>query len=191
MKIKSAEFIKGLRGDDEILQDGISQVAFIGRSNVGKSSVINTLVNRRDLARSSAKAGKTTEINLFLINKAFYLVDLPGYGYAKTSLEERENLRKLIYWYLFYSDVDQKIIALIVDAKVGLTAYDIEIIRRLKDAEKRVIVVANKIDKVKKSDYSKQIKAIEAEASPYKVIPYSAEKKIVVGDLTDEIARQV
>ncbi len=190
MKVKSAEFIKGLRGDDEILEDGVPQIAFIGRSNVGKSSVINSIVNRRDLARSSSKAGKTTELNLFLINKLFYLVDLPGYGYAKASLEERENLRKLIYWYLFYSNVDQKVIALIVDAKVGLTAYDLEILRRLKDAEKKVVVVANKFDKVKKADYSKQLKSIEEGSSPYKVIPYSAEKKTGVGELTSYIFEQ-
>jgi GTP-binding protein len=161
MKIQSAEFIKGLRGEDEILADGKSQVAFIGRSNVGKSSVINSLVNRRDLARSSSKPGKTVEINFFLINKDFYLVDLPGYGYAKTSLEERDNLRKLIYWYLLYANVDQKKIVLIIDAKVGPTDQDLEILRRLSEAEKNIVIIANKVDKLKSSEKVKQLASIQ------------------------------
>ena len=85
MNITSAIFVKGLVGDDEILNDGKDQVAFIGRSNVGKSSVINSLVNKKDLARTSSFPGRTQEINVFLINKDFYLVDLPGYGFAKGS----------------------------------------------------------------------------------------------------------
>jgi GTP-binding protein len=187
MKIQSAEFIKGLRGEDEILADGKSQVAFIGRSNVGKSSVINSLVNRRDLARSSSKPGKTVEINFFLINKDFYLVDLPGYGYAKTSLEERDNLRKLIYWYLLYANVDQKKIVLIIDAKVGPTDQDLEILRRLSEAEKNIVIIANKVDKLKSSEKVKQLASIQKLVGQHKVIPYSAEEKIGVGELIKEI----
>jgi GTP-binding protein len=187
MKIQSAEFIKGLRGEDEILTDGKSQVAFIGRSNVGKSSVINSLVNRRDLAHSSSKPGKTVEINFFLINKDFYLVDLPGYGYAKASLEERDNLRKLIYWYLLYANVDQKKIVLIIDAKIGPTDQDLEILRRLSEAEKNIIIIANKVDKLKSSEKIKQLAKIQKLVGDHKVIPYSAEEKIGVGELTQEI----
>lgn len=171
-------------GDDEILEDGKPQVAFIGRSNVGKSAVINSLVGSKTLARSSATAGRTKEINLFLINNLFYLVDLPGYGYAKTSLEERENLRKLIYWYLLYSTVDHKKVVLIIDAKVGPTDYDLEMLRRLEDREKDVIVVANKIDKLKNSELKKQLQAIQATIGKHKILPYSAEKRIGIGELS-------
>src|SRR5579885_2543679 len=115
MNIKSAQFMKGLTQDDEILWDGIPQIVFIGCSNVGKSSVINSLV-KTQLARPSSVPGKTREINFYLINKQFYLADLPGYGYAKASLEERDNLRKLIYWYLLFSDVEHTLIVLIIDA---------------------------------------------------------------------------
>jgi GTP-binding protein len=189
MKIKSAEFIKGVVGEDEILQDEIPQIAFIGRSNVGKSSVINSLVNRKDLAKSSAKPGKTKEINIFLINRAFYLIDLPGYGFAKASLEDRENLRKLIYWYLFYSTIEQKKVVLIIDAKVGVTEYDAEILRRLEDREQNIIVIANKIDKLKNSEYKKSLAAIQEKVGKHKVIPYSSEKKIGIGDLTDAMLK--
>lgn len=189
MKIKSAEFVKGIMGEDEILEDEIPQVAFVGRSNVGKSSVINSLVNRRDLAKSSSKPGKTTEINIFLINKAFYLVDLPGYGFAKASLENRENLRKLIYWYLFYAPIEQKNIVLIIDSKVGVTEGDAEILRRLEDREKKIIVVANKIDRLKNSELKKNLAAIQEKVGAHKVIPYSAEKKIGIGELTDAMLK--
>ena len=83
MKIESARFIKGVFGSDSIFENGIPQVAFIGRSNVGKSSVINSLVNQNNLARTSSSPGRTREIDLFLINNSLYFVDLPGYGYAK------------------------------------------------------------------------------------------------------------
>ncbi|MDB4940133.1 MAG: ysxC [Candidatus Doudnabacteria bacterium] len=189
MKIKSAVFVKGVVGEDEILEDEVPQVAFIGRSNVGKSSVINSLVNRKDLAKSSSKPGKTKEINIFFINKAFYLVDLPGYGFAKASLEDRDNLRKLIYWYLLYSNVDHKNVVLIIDAKVGLTDYDKEMLRRLEDREKRIVIVANKIDKLKNSEYKKSLAAIQALVGDHKVIPYSAEKKIGIGELTDAMLK--
>ncbi len=185
MKIRSAKFIRGLMGDDDILHDNLPQIAFIGRSNVGKSSVINSLVNSTSLAKSSAKAGKTKEINLFLINNDFYLVDLPGYGYAKASLEERENLRKLIYWYLLYSSVPHKKVIVVIDAKVGATDNDLELIRRLEDREKEIIVVANKVDKLKANELKKNLAEIQEKVGNNKVIPYSAEKKIGVGELTD------
>ena len=179
----SAEFVKGIRGGDEILEDGIPQIACIGRSNVGKSSVINSLVGRTNLARSSSTAGRTKEINFFLVNNTFYLVDLPGYGFAKTSLEERENLRKLIYWYLFYADIPHKKIVLIIDANIGPTEYDLEVLRRLSEAGKNIVIVANKADKIKKSGYTKQIRSIQEAVGGHMVIPYSAEKKTGLPEL--------
>ena len=188
MKIKSAEFVKGIMGEDEILEDGIPQVAFIGRSNVGKSSVINSIVNRRDLAHSSSTAGRTREVNFFLVNKAFYLVDLPGYGYAKMSLENRDTLRKLIYWYLLYAHVEHRKVVIIIDAKVGVTDYDLEVLRRLDEDGKNVVVVANKVDKIRKSSYVAQMAEIQKAVGAHKVIPYSATGKIGVGELVNEIS---
>ena len=96
MKINTAQFIKGIRGTDEALEDDILQIAFFGRSNAGKSSSINALLGRNTLVKSSATPGKTKEINLFEVNETFHVVDLPGYGYAKISQTERDSLRKLI-----------------------------------------------------------------------------------------------
>ena len=187
MQITSAEFVKGVVGEDEILTDGLPQIAFIGRSNVGKSSVINTLANKKDLARTSSFAGRTKEINLFLINKTFYLVDLPGYGFAKASVEERKTLQELIYWYLLNSDYEQRKVVLIIDAGIGLTDSDLKMLYSLEQKQKTIIIVANKIDKVKKSFLKNQLKKIQEEAGEHKIFPYSAEKKIGVRELTQEI----
>jgi GTP-binding protein len=185
MKIKSAEFVRGVTGEDEILHDGVPQVAFIGRSNVGKSSVINSLT-RGGLARSSNVPGKTREINIFHINKDFYLVDLPGYGFAQGSHEDRNQLWRMIMWYLF-SGLPHKKIVLIVDAVVGPTEQDLEVLGRLAKSQKDFVVVVNKIDKLKKGLLSKQLKAIQDEVGNHKIIPYSAEKKIGVNELMLEI----
>lgn len=183
MKITSAKFVKGVVDADEVLEDGTPQVAFIGRSNVGKSSIINSLTGQKDLARTSAFPGRTQEINIFLINKAFYLVDLPGYGFAKLSLEERERLQNLIHWYLFDSPYDQKEVVLIIDAEVGPTEYDFAILRGLQERGKNIIVVANKVDKIKKSVYQHQLKKIEDKVRGHAVIPYSTKEKIGVREL--------
>ena len=114
MLINSAVFVKGINGTDKLLESTIPQVAVIGRSNVGKSSLINSLTGKKGLAITSHFPGRTREINLFLINKKLYLLDLPGYGYAKASHEVRESLFKLIDWYLFKSEYKQKKVVLIV-----------------------------------------------------------------------------
>lgn len=188
MKIKSAEFVKGVAGEDEILQDEIPQVAFIGRSNVGKSSVINSLVGK-ELARSSSVPGKTREINFYLINKDFYLTDLPGYGYAKASLEERDQLRQLILWYLLFANIDHKKIVLIIDAEIGPTEQDMMMVRRINERQKDLIIVANKSDKIKKSQYENQIRQLQAKFGINKVIPYSAKEKKGVQELLMEIIK--
>jgi GTP-binding protein len=187
MKITSAKFVKGILGTDRILEDDKPQVAFIGRSNVGKSSVINSLTNQKGLAKTSSFPGRTTEINLFLINGSLYLVDLPGYGFAKTSLKQQEQIQGMIHWYLFRSEHNQKKVVIIIDANIGPSDIDLEIINDLSLRAKNVIVVANKIDKIKKSAYHAQMKKIQDLLPGYKIIPYSAEKKLGVKELADEI----
>jgi GTP-binding protein len=186
MKIESAQFIRGVTGTNDILDNGIPQIAFIGRSNAGKSSVINSLANR-EIARTSSFPGLTQQINLFLINGVFYLVDLPGYGYAKTYQKQREKLKALINWYFFVSDYEQKKVIVIIDAEVGPTKDDLEMIYSLEDHGKNIIVVANKIDKIKKSEYDQQFIKIRELIGVHKVIPYSAKKKIGVNDLLKEM----
>jgi GTP-binding protein len=191
MKINSADFVKGLVGPDESLEDGKAQIAFVGRSNVGKSSVINSLTHKKDLARTSSFPGRTQEINLFLINKAFYLVDLPGYGYAKASKEKQEQIQGLIYWYLMETDPEKQKVVLVIDANVGLTATDLEMLGELEERGKSVIVVANKIDKLKKLAAEARLEEMRAAVGDHIVIPYSSKQRIGVGQLTDEMLKKV
>ncbi|MFH0906787.1 MAG: ribosome biogenesis GTP-binding protein YihA/YsxC [bacterium] len=177
MKIKTAEFIKGITGTDGISEDGIPQVAFIGRSNVGKSSVINSLVNRKTLVKSSSKPGKTKQINFFLINKEIYFVDLPGYGFIKTDLKQKEKIRRMILWHLFYSKIEFKKIVLIIDVRVGLSQFDTEMIDLLNENKCSFVIVVNKIDKIKKNKLVKQIELIQKEVGDNKVISYSSKTK--------------
>ncbi|MFA4942398.1 MAG: ribosome biogenesis GTP-binding protein YihA/YsxC [Patescibacteria group bacterium] len=187
MNIKSAQFIKGAVGPDKIFTDGRPQMAFIGRSNVGKSSIINSLTGQKDLARISSFPGRTKEINLFLINNSFYLIDLPGYGYAKLPEEMRREIAILINWYFFVSGYEQQKVFLIIDANVGPTKDDLEILTALKEYRKNIIIIANKIDKIKKSEYSKQFKKISDLIGDLKIVPYSAEKNLGLKDLLAEL----
>ncbi len=168
----TAEYIKGVRGTNDIMYDGKPQVVFIGRSNVGKSSLINSLVGKQ-LARSSSNPGKTVNLDFFLINQERYFVDLPGYGYARVSTKEKEDFRKMILWYLSESNVDHLLIVLIIDAKVGLTAFDHESIEFLKYHHKRFIVIANKIDKLTQGERISCVSSIKKECGDIPVISHS------------------
>jgi len=189
MNIKSAKFIKGAVEVDDIFDDGVPQIAFIGRSNVGKSSTINALTKQKGLARTSSFPGRTQQINIFLINNAFYLIDLPGYGFAKGSWEHRKKLEQLIFGYLLNPEYKQKKVVLIIDAYTGLTKNDLEMLDILEEEKKDIIVVANKIDKIKKGGTARQLKEIQDKIGDHKVIPYSAEKKIGIKELAEEISK--
>lgn len=177
MKIVAAEFVKGVTGTSEILADGKFQVAFMGRSNVGKSTLINSLTMRNGLARSSANPGKTIRMDFFLINRRFYFVDFPGYGYARHSREKREKLAKMMRWYLLESGVKNRLVLLIIDAAIGLTKDDREMLALLEEQKIDHLLVANKIDKVKMGQYQ----------SP-DGLPYSSRKKIGRAELLKKIS---
>lgn len=187
MSIRTATFVKGVRGTDPILEDGIPQIAFIGRSNAGKSSMINSLTNQKGLAKTSSFPGRTQEINLFLINKQFYLVDLPGYGFTKLSLEARAKLEALLNWYFFNSPYEQKKVVLIIDASIGPTQSDMDMLHALMQHDKNIIVVANKVDKIKKTQLEKQLEKIKGMIGSHPLIPYSSERRTGMNELLKEI----
>ena len=187
MNIKAVKFVKSALEKDVIFQDEKEQIAFIGRSNVGKSSLINTITKQKNLAKTSSFPGRTQQINIFLINNDSYIVDLPGYGFAKLSKKQKNDLENLINWYLFVSDIKHKIIVLIIDAKIGPTKDDLEMLEALESHQKNILVVANKIDKLKKTEQEKQLKKIESLIGTNKVIPFSAEKHIGVTELLKEL----
>ncbi len=153
MIIRDAEFALSVAHAAQLPKDGLPQIAFCGRSNVGKSSLINSLLNRRHLAKTSNAPGKTRLLNFFRIVPAesaqppFYFVDLPGYGYAKVSQNEREYWRQLIESYFHNSKQLCGVIALI-DSRHGPLESDLELLAWLADLHQRVVVVATKADKL-------------------------------------------
>ncbi len=176
MKIQTAIFKKGIRGSDAILYEQKPQIAFIGRSNVGKSSLINCLVNQNELVKSGKTPGKTKEINFFLINNDFYFVDLPGYGYAKVSIEDREQLAKMIEWYFMEKVFNRKTV-LVLDIKVGPSDLDLELIQILKEQQEDFIIVANKADSLNQKETVAQMRMIAEKIPGVEIIPCSAKTK--------------
>lgn len=191
MKIASAVYVKGITGSDPILYDGKFQVVFIGRSNVGKSTLINSLTRLPSLSRTSSTPGKTMHMDFFLINKQFYFLDFPGYGYAVRTPLEREKLGKMIIWYLQYSNVKKRMVILIVDAKVGVTAFDADILRTIREQHIEHIIVCNKIDNVPLMKREKELTSIRLAYGNSLVIPYSSKVHIGRMELLAKIATYV
>lgn len=189
VNLNHAEFVRSAAKPADFPRDALPQVVFAGRSNVGKSSVINRLLNRKNFARVGAAPGKTTHINYFLIDKQLYLVDLPGYGYAKVSKAEKERWGRLIEgWF-----ADTQLMTLgvqIVDARHKPTADDCTMAEWFRQSGKPFVVVANKLDKCKKSEISDnllRIREILDLDEDVKLFPFSAEKGEGRQLLLDEI----
>lgn len=187
MQIRSATFVKGIVGPDEVLADGRPQVAFVGRSNVGKSSTINALTRQKGLAQSSSTPGHTKKVNVFLINQSFYLLDLPGYGFTAKSKGEGNRQQDIIGWYLFQSAYKPRLVVMLIDAHVGATASDVEMLESLERRLHPVLIVANKIDRVKPSVLQKQLRALRTSAGSRDILMLSAEKNTGVGELGEKI----
>ena len=159
MEIKSAEFIKSAVKNDQLpIHDGV-EIMFCGRSNVGKSSFINMLCNRKKLAKTSSNPGKTQTLNLFLINNKYYFVDVPGYGYAKVSKSIKATFGKMIEEYVCDRD-NLKMVCLLVDFRHKPTEDDVLMYNFLKYYNRNVTIIATKSDKVKNSERSKNKKLI-------------------------------
>ena len=178
VNLQKAEFVRSAAKAGDFPRDRLPQVAFAGRSNVGKSSVINRLLNRKNFARVGAAPGKTTHINYFLIDGAFYLVDLPGYGYAKVSQAEKARWGRLMERYFAHPEL-LTLGVLIVDARHKPTADDRTMADWFKASGHPLVVAANKLDKLKKSEIEpnlQQIREVLELGEEVPVIPFSAEK---------------
>ena len=172
INFNKAEFVLSAVKPSAFIRDGRPQVTFAGRSNVGKSSVINRLLNRKNFARVGATPGKTTQINYFCIDGKIYFTDLPGYGYAKVSKDERDRWGRLMENY-FAEDGLIALGILIVDARHKPTADDVTMCDYFRGTDCPMVVVANKLDKLKKSEIEPNLSLIRQTLT---LVPFSAEK---------------
>jgi len=186
---KEAEFIRSAFGRTDFLRDGRPQVLFVGRSNVGKSSLLNRLLGRKTLARVSSTPGRTRAVNYFLVDGRFYFVDLPGYGYAKAGRDERREWARLMDEFLAVALPEARVI-LLVDGKVGATPLDVEAFRYMADRGAEVTLVATKIDQVSSGRRARALAGIRTTlelSSETHVIPVSAESGEGVKQLWSEV----
>ncbi|MBQ9975281.1 MAG: YihA family ribosome biogenesis GTP-binding protein [Clostridia bacterium] len=177
MNVNNTELVLTAGNESQLIHDGLPQFAFSGRSNVGKSSLINTLLNRKKLARVSSEPGKTITINYYRVDKSLYLVDLPGYGYAKRSENEKKQWSQLVDSYVTGEDVT--CIVQLIDLKVGITDDDYMMLEWMSDAGIPFFVVATKADKLNKTDRNKAMMRLATEPllQNVPVVPFSALKK--------------
>ena len=188
MNFQKVEFLISAANPKDFPKDRLPEIAFAGKSNVGKSSVINRVLQRKNFARVGEKPGKTIHVNYFTIDSKCYLVDLPGYGYAKVSQSEKERWGKLMENYFAANRIDLGV--MIVDARHAPTNNDITMARWFLDSGCPFVVVANKLDKVKKSQILGNIEVIRQDLElpdECPVIPFSAEK----GTGRDELVKMI
>jgi len=186
MKISSAEFVKSAFDRTHWTTDGLSEIAFLGRSNVGKSSLLNSLLQRKGLARTSNTPGRTQSINYFLINESFYFVDLPGYGYARVSKSIRADWGIMARDYL--SERSELVLCIqLVDSRHSPTELDLQLNDWLIFNNKKHIVVATKSDKSSNNQLHKQLNEIKKLLPESKILSYSASTGKGRDALWDEI----
>ncbi|MBR0398981.1 MAG: YihA family ribosome biogenesis GTP-binding protein [Eubacterium sp.] len=193
MKIKSVS-LDIVCGPTSVLPDtGKPEVAFAGKSNVGKSSMINAVINRKALARTSSQPGKTQTINFYHVNNEFYLVDLPGYGYAAASQKAREAWGKMIERYL-HTSPNLRSVFLLLDIRHAPSQNDRMMYDWIVDNGYQPIIIATKLDKIKRSQVQKQVKILrESLGMPKdaKIIPFSALSKQGKDEIHDAIAEAI
>lgn len=188
MNLHNVEFFISAASPKDFPRTRLPEIAFAGKSNVGKSSVINRILNRKNFARVGDKPGKTIHVNYFIIDKTCYLVDLPGYGYAKVSQAEKDRWGKLMEDYFAANRIDLGI--LIVDARHAPTNNDITMASWFIESGCPFVVVANKLDKLKKSEIEPNLALIREDLELPEncpVIPFSAEKGTGRDDLVKRI----
>lgn len=177
MNLHNVDFLISAASNRDFPKTRLPEIAFAGKSNVGKSSVINRILQRKNFARVGEKPGKTIHVNYFTIDKTCYFVDLPGYGFAKVSQAEKDRWAKLMESYFAANRIDLGI--MIVDARHAPTNNDITMAKWFLDSDCPFVVVANKLDKLKKSEIAPNLETIRRDLElpeECPVIPFSAEK---------------
>jgi GTP-binding protein len=194
MRITTAEFVLGVANLRQLPKDGMKEIAFLGRSNVGKSSLINRLCGRKSLARTSAEPGKTRELNYYLINKQFYFVDLPGYGYAKLPAQIRSSWGKLIEQYLKMRGQLGMVVQL-VDARHEPTELDMMMVGWLDYYSIPFLIALTKADKLPASKMPRYLEAARETFGRYAhcrgVVPFSSITGLGKVEVLDAVSRHI
>ena len=193
MIVKNPQFEVSAVNPKQYPKNDLPEIVLVGKSNVGKSSFINTMINRKRLARTSSQPGKTRQINFYNIDQKFYFVDLPGYGYSRMSKVEQEKVGKFIEEYLFNRDKISLIIFLI-DIRHSPTANDKLMYNYIVSSEKPFIIIANKADKIAPTKVIDTTKSLQKEINPLMdicTLPFSSEKKIYCDDVWNSIEKRV
>jgi GTP-binding protein len=185
-----ATFVKSATRLADLPQDTKPHIAFVGRSNVGKSSLLNSLTKQKNLAHVSAQPGRTQTINLFDVDRRFYLVDLPGYGFAKTSKAKRQDFAGILRDYLWQTQ-QLKLVLLIIDARIGPTDLDRDLLGYLASGKIPVTLVVNKIDKLSNSESIQLQRMLEATYPHLTFIPHSNITGVGRGEIWQTIERTV
>ncbi len=176
---QDAEFYTTVTKPEDIVKPVYPEIAFIGRSNVGKSSLINTVLSKKNLARVSSTPGKTRGINYYLVDRKYFFVDLPGYGFAKFSKTERLKWQNLIESYLTQSK-NLRIICLLIDSRHDLMEIDLQMARWLQYHERPFFIALTKTDKISKNDLNKAIKKYKEYFPDHHVFPFSIKDKKLI-----------
>lgn len=189
MLIKNPEFKISAVSPKQYPEDDLPQIVLVGKSNVGKSSFINTMVNRKKLARTSSEPGKTRQINFYNMDNKFYFVDLPGYGYSKMSKQEQAKVGTFIEEYLNTSK-NIAFIIFLIDIRHNPSENDKLMYRYIIDSEKPCMIIANKADKIAITKVDNQVQALQNALNPLKdltFLPFSSERKIYTEKIWEEI----
>lgn len=194
MIIKSSSYAVSAVREDQYPKDDLPEIALSGRSNVGKSSLINTLLNRKNLARTSSQPGKTQTLNFYLVNDEFYLVDVPGYGYARVSQKKRQEFGEMIQDYL-ETRPNLKGLVILIDSRHEPTKDDIAMYNYAQYLNLPILVVCTKIDKIKRSQVNKVMsrlkKNIDLNYDHVTVLTFSSVTKLHVAELGNWIEEKL
>ena len=193
MNIKNPKFEISAVGPKQYPNNHLPEIVLVGKSNVGKSSFVNTMINRKKLARTSSEPGKTRQINFYNIDDIFYFVDLPGYGYSKMSKKEQEQVGKFIEQYLFHRK-EIALIIFLIDIRHSPTSNDILMYNYIISSGLPCLILANKADKIAITKVDDTVKALQKELNPIgdiPTLPFSSERKIYKDDVWNFIEQHL
>lgn len=191
MLVKNPKFEISAVGAKQYPKNNLPEIVLVGKSNVGKSSFVNTMINRKKLARTSSEPGKTRQINFYNIDETFYFVDLPGYGYSKMSKKEQDRVGQFIEQYLNNSK-DIALIVFLIDIRHDPSENDKLMYRYIIDSQRPCIIIANKADKIAVTKVDAQVTHLQDKLNPLKdltFIPFSAERKIYTDNAWEELKK--